>query len=142
MVVVDTFSALLRGHYHTNNLLDFILSIFYWRLIQVSSLFCFSTRIERPTPSPPSRNKSAIGGRNLFVDDPLYLFRWHLNQVLTFKKFYLSLCLVRIAKKGCQNAQNKIFCDRETFGRHLVFSTSRIRVKYPTSSEPIRLQNN
>ena len=29
MVVVDTFSALLRGHYHTNNLLDFIVSMFY-----------------------------------------------------------------------------------------------------------------
>ena len=25
------------------------------------------------------------------------------------------------------NAQNKIFCDRKTFGRHLVFSTSRVR---------------
>ena len=53
VMVVDTFSALLREHYHTNNLLDFILSMFYWRLIQVSSLFCFSSRIQRPTPSPP-----------------------------------------------------------------------------------------
>ena len=31
-----------------------------------------------------------------------------------------------MAKKGCQNAQNKIFCGRKTFGRHLVFFTSRI----------------
>ena len=27
-------------------------------------------------------------------------------------------------KKGCQNAQKKIFCDRKAFGRHLVFATS------------------
>ena len=30
-----------------------------------------------------------------------------------------------MAKKGSQNAQNKIFGDRKTFGHHLVFSTSR-----------------
>ena len=48
---------------------------------------------------------------------------------MTFKsstnlqELHLSLCVVRVATKGCQNARNKIFCDRKTFGRHLVFST-------------------
>ena len=39
-------------------------------------------------------------------------------------KSYQSLCIVRMAKKGCQN--DKISCDRKTFDRHLVFSASRI----------------
>ena len=30
------------------------------------------------------------------------------------QKLYLSLCVVHMAKKGCQNARNKIFCDRKT----------------------------
>ena len=42
------------------------------------------------------------------------------------QKLYLGLCVVRMAKKGWQNTQNKIFCDRKTFSRHLGFATSGI----------------
>ena len=38
---------------------------------------------------------------------------WETYSVL-IRKLYLGLCVVRISKKGSQNAQNKIFCDRKT----------------------------
>ena len=50
IVVVDTFSALLRG--------------------SGSVLILDLNADSKANPLPPSQNKSAIGGRNLFVDDP------------------------------------------------------------------------
>ena len=49
-----------------------------------------------------------------------------LKSSTKLQKLYLGLCVVLMAKKGWENTQNKILCDRKTFSRHLGFSTSRI----------------
>ena len=48
-----------------------------------------------------------------------------LNQVLTFKNF-VSVYVLYVWPRKAVILLNKIFDDRKTFGRHLVFSTSRI----------------
>ena len=46
-----------------------------------------------------------------------------------------------MVKKVLQNIQNKVFCDRKTFSRHLGLSTSRIRANILLVEETINLQN-
>ena len=64
-------------------------------------------------------------------------FFYHSNS----KHIYIGLCVAFVAKKGWQNTQNKIFCDRKTLSRHLGFSTSRIWANILLVEEPVRLQN-
>ena len=63
----------------------------------------------------------------IFYHDSFRGIRAHFTgQSTNLQKLYLGLCVVLLAKKGWQNTQNKIFCDRKTFSRHVGFFTSRI----------------